>query len=198
VSHFRVTVCLPPTPPQEVHAALDAAMAPFDINAPDDLWTPDGQWDHWHIDAGDDGRRFAYRPECDGDPRLIFEPTYPSGAPRERLPFRCDGGPRGLLDFDATREAAVAWARAYWLADQDSKYPSARELQPTLDEAAAWAIATYALLTVDGQWRCVDWPGSFAEPLPGESSSDAYARQATAYLEELDQDCVIVGLYCHG
>lgn len=197
MSHFRVTVCLPPTPPQELRAALDAAMAPFAINTPDDESNPDGQWDHWHIDAGDECR-FAYRPECDGDPRLIFGPTYPSGAPRERLPLHCDGGPRSLLDFDATREAAVACAHAEWLADQDSQYPRGTELQPELGKAAAWAIATYALLTVDGQWLCVDWPESFAKPLPGESSNDAYARQATAYLEELDQDCVIVGLYCHG
>jgi hypothetical protein len=196
VSHFYVNVCLPPTPPRELRAALDKAMAPFDINASDD-WNPDGQWDHWHIDAGDLWGRFAFRPECDGDPRLIFEPTYPSGAPRERLPLRCDGGPRGLLDFDATRKAAVAWAHAEWLADQDSEYRRGEELQPALDEAAAWAIARFALLTLDGQWLSAEWSGSFAKALPGESSPDAYARQATAYLEELDEDCVIVRLYCH-
>jgi hypothetical protein len=196
VSHFYVNVCLPPTPPQELRAALDAVMAPFDIHTPDDEWNPDGQWDHWHIDAGD-RHRFAYRPGCDGDPRLISEPAYPSGAPRERLPLRCDGGPRGLLDFDATREAAVARAHAEWLADQDSEYHRGKELQPALDEAAAWAIARFALLTLDGQWLSAEWSGSFAKALPGESSSDAYARQATAYLEELDEDCVIVRLYCH-
>jgi len=72
----------------------------------------------------------------------------------------------------------VAWARTYWLADQDSEYHCDKQLQPVLDIAAAWAIATFALLTLDGQWFDAEWSGSFAKALPGGSSRDAYARRA--------------------
>jgi hypothetical protein len=264
MSHFSVSVCLPPTSPQELRGALEAAMAPFDINASED-WNPDGQWDRWRIDAGDEDR-FAVRPEYDGDPRLIFRAAYPNGDPRDQLALRCDGGPRGLLDFDASREAAVGRARARWHAEQADfarlladhppaepltaflerhnrssggyplkqavadhhaqplvralnhrsawdRYPHlglwvlgpdsdpisrfTRDPQSDLEEAAVWAVATFALLTLDGQWIDAEWPEAFAKALPGESPRAAYARQAAAYLEELDEDCVIVRLYCH-
>lgn len=37
-----------------------------------------------------------------------------------------------------------------------------------------------------------------ATPQPEETTDTVYARQATAYLEDLDEDCVIVRLLCHG
>jgi hypothetical protein len=224
-----------------------------------------GEWDWWHIDAGDDDR-FVVKPQYDGDPRLIHQPTYPSGGPRDRWPLRCDGGPRGLLDFDAARNTAVARAQAQLHAEQKDyarlvadhppaepltvflerhranpdgypreqavadhhaqplvralnrtsawdRYPNlglwvlgpdsdpvsrfTRDSQPDLDRAAAWAITASALLTLDGEWVDTNALGSFTHVLPGEDRDTTYARQSTAYLDELDEDCVVVGLLCH-
>jgi hypothetical protein len=228
---------------------------------------PVGQWDRWHIGAGEN--RFAIKPEYDGDPRLIHQRFWPGGAAREQVPLHCDGGPRGLLDFDATRARAVADARREWRAEQRdwerlvSLNPPARPLtaflarhrgdpegypreravadhhrQPLIralnrrpaDDpysypnlaiwvlgpdsdpvtyytrdpeadfatAAVWAIPTYALITVDGQWIDVDNPGPLGAALPAEDASGAYARHATAYLDNLDGGCVIVRIRCHG
>jgi hypothetical protein len=118
VSKFHLNVCLPPTAPEGIQAALDAVMAPFDFNlASTPEGNPDGEWDWWRIDAGDEDR-FVVRPEYDGDPRLIHQPAGSGGQARERQALRCDGGPRALLDFDAARAAAVARARARWQAQQ--------------------------------------------------------------------------------
>lgn len=269
MTKFHLNVCLPPTDPPRLRAALDAAMAPFDMNLSDE-WNPRGEWDWWHIDAGDDSR-FAVRPAHDGDPRLIHQPTHPSGSPRDRQPLRCDGGPRGLLDFDATRAHAADRARAGAHARQrdfarlvadhppaepltaflarhradPAGYPRARavadhhgqplvkalnhrsawERYPALglwvlgpdsdpithltrdpradvELAEAWALATAALLTVDGRWIEPDRPatrvpGTGTEGPPGEEPSAVYARQTSAYLEGLDDDCVVVQLLCH-
>jgi hypothetical protein len=263
VSQFHVSVCLPPSSPGTVRAALTAALAPFDMNRPVE-GNPAGRWDWWHVGASDD--RLAVKPQHDGDPRLIHEPSWPGGASRERLPLRCDGGPRASLDFEATRANAIAGARNSWQAEQQDwqqlvadhppalpltaflslhhadpegytreqaiadhhsqpliqalnhrapdRYPNlaiwilnpssdpisyyTRDPQADLDLAAAWAIPTFALLTTDGQWIDADQPGPFGPALPGEDRSTAYARQATAYLDGLDGDCVIVRLLCHG
>src|SRR5258708_27682937 len=56
VSQFHVSVCLTPTAPGPVRAALTAALAPFDMNRPKE-GNPDGQWDRWYIDGGEN--RFA-------------------------------------------------------------------------------------------------------------------------------------------
>ncbi|WP_344134344.1 hypothetical protein [Luedemannella flava] len=236
---------------------MTAAMAPFDYNLADD-WNPAGAWDWWRIDAGR-GYRFAVKPEHDGDPRLIHGDDDPE-------PLHCDGGPRGLLDFDAMRQQAVDRARAEWhtqqrdfqklvadhpaaqplttflarheadpegypreqaVADHHAqpliravnhqtaweRYPSlgiwvlgpnsdpisqlTREPRPDIEHAAAWAVTTYALLTTDGQWIDPDQLGPFAELRDGEDADDAYARQSSAYLDNLDEDCVIVRLLCH-
>lgn len=265
VTKFYLNVCLPPTALGDLRAALDAVMAPFNINFPDDEWNPNGEWDWWQIDA-DDEDGFAVRPEFDDDPRLIHEPTYPAGQPRARRPLRCDGGPRGLLDFEATKARAVDEARARWQAEQKDfarlvadhplaeplstflerhransesypreqavadhhaqplvsalnhrstweRYPNlglwvlgpesdpishfTRDIQPDLERAASWALATTALLTLDGQWIEEDRPGPFTNVLAGEDPSAAYARQTTAYLDGLREDCIIVRLRCH-
>jgi hypothetical protein len=185
------------------------------------------------------------------------------------VPLQCDGGPRAVLDLDATRANAIADARHDWEAEQQDwerlvslnppaqpltvflarhradpqGYPRERALadhhsqpliralnhrpaddsysypnlaiwipgpdsdpvtyysrDPEVDLAAAtaWAIPTYALITVDGQWIDTDQPGPFGATLPGEDVSVAYARQATAYLDSLDGGCVIVRIGCHG
>lgn len=266
VSEFGVTVCLSPTPHGEVKAALDAALAPFDMNRPPE-GNPGGQWDWWHLGAGEN--QFAVKPEYDGDPRLIRERFWPGGAVHDQVPLQCDGGPRALLDFAATRAAAIADARGEWEAEQRDwerlvslnppaqplsaflarhradpegypreraiadhhsqpliralsrrspddpySYPNlavwilgpdsdpityyTRDPQTDFDEAAIWAIPTYALITMEGQWIDADHPGTFGTALPGEDASGAYARHATAYLDSLDSGCVIVRIRCHG
>lgn len=266
MGQFYVSVCLPATPRPEVKGALAAALAPFDMNTPAG-GNPDGRWDRWHIGAGES--RFASKPEYDGDPRLIRERFWPGGGIREQVLLQCDGGPRALLDLDATRSNAVADARREWVAEQrdwerlvslnppahpltvflarhraDPEgypreqavadhhsqpliralnarrgddpycYPNlaiwvlgpdsdpvtyyTRDPDADLAAAAAWAVPTYALITVDGQWIDVDHPGPFATALPGEDASGAYARHATAYLDSLDGGCVIVRIRCHG
>ncbi len=89
---------------------------------------------------------------------------------------------------------------AIWILGPDSDPISyyTRDPQADLNFAAAWAIATFALLTTDGQWIDADQPGPFSRSLPGEDRSAAYARQATAYLDALAGDRVIVRLLCHG
>jgi hypothetical protein len=257
MTKFHVNVCLEPPSAGDVNAALTAAMAPFDYNLTDD-WNPVGEWDWWCIDAGLGGR-FAVRPEHDGDPRLIHGDD-------EAEPLHCDGGPRGLLDFHATRRQAVDRARAEWHAQQRDfrklvadhpearpmtaflarheanpvgypreqaiadhhaqpliqalnhrtawdRYPSlgvwvlgpdsdpitkfTRDPQPDFDQAAAWAVTAYALLTADGQWIDPEQLGPFAAPRDGEATYDAYVRQADAYVDNLDDDYIVVRLLCH-
>ena len=125
MTKFHVIVCLAPSAAGDVDAALAAAMAPFDHNLNDD-WNPAAEWDWWHIASGH-GTRFAVRPQHDGDPRLIHGDA-------ETGPLACVGGPRGLLDFDATRRQAVAQARDEWQAQQRdfqrlvADHPAARPL----------------------------------------------------------------------
>ncbi|WP_030435745.1 hypothetical protein [Actinoplanes subtropicus] len=257
MTKFHVNVCLAPPAAGDVDAALAAAMAPFDHNLTSD-GNPAGEWDWWCIDGGP-GSRFAVRPEHDGDPRLVYGDD-------EAEPLRCDGGPRGLLDFPATRRHAVERARGEWRAQQHDfrrlvadhpgarpltaflarheadpvgypreravadhhaqplvralshssaweRYPSlgvrmlhpdsdpitelTRDPQPDFDRAAAWAITAYALLTAAGQWIDPEQLGPFAAPRDGEAATDAYVRQADAYLDTIGDDYLIVRLLCH-
>ncbi|MER8182602.1 hypothetical protein [Kitasatospora sp. NPDC094015] len=134
-----LTVVLPPTPPGEVMAALDAAMAPFDYNFDEQPGGPawQGKWDWWHVYGGYDGDGFRVTPEHEADPRLIFEPSMPTGTIRERTPLRWDGGPRGLLDFDAARapvaERAAERRRAWDLFS--AGYPPAVPFEDFIERA---------------------------------------------------------------
>ena len=180
MAKFGINVCLKPCATHEVSAALTAAMAPFDINLSDEDFNPHGEWDWWRIDAGDGGR-FAVKPEHAGDPRLIH-------GDGDREPLRCDGGPRGLLDFAATRQQAV---------DRVSAGHRAEQRDVAIGEAVIWAVAEYALLTLEGQWISPRSLGPFTGPRPGEDPSAAYARQSDAYLDGLGADRIIVKLLCH-
>ncbi|MEU8927602.1 hypothetical protein AB0D10_42980 [Kitasatospora sp. NPDC048545] len=116
-----LTVCLPPTPPGGVTAAIAAAMAPYDYDFEEQPGGPawQGEWDSWHVYGGHDGDGFPVSPADEADPRLIFEPTLPNGAVRQRTPSRWDGGPRALLDFDAARAPVAARAAEHWRAWQE-------------------------------------------------------------------------------
>lgn len=271
---FRVTVCLPASSQDDPQAALAAALLPYDWNTdpltgrPGD--NPQGTWDWWHVSSHDN---LVVRPEYDGDPRLVHEPTWPSGEPRPREPLRCDGGPRGLLDLAGMRAISVAEAEATWAVWERfaARHPPAEPLpviaarygaqpgvpSPALDRArrdhlaqplvqalaqyaarggdphwpnsfllhdpvadfgcgrreyverlAAWAIPTYALLTLDGRWTDAsgDWPFGVPVPEDGDRSgavsadsadTDAYWRLADAYLRGLPADALMVQVLCH-
>jgi hypothetical protein len=92
VTQFYATACLPPVPRGQEQAALAAALAPFDMNQPAG-GNPDGRWDRWYISPSDD--RFAVKPRHDGDPRLMHQPTWPGGAPRERHRLMAKHATRG-------------------------------------------------------------------------------------------------------
>lgn len=138
MTKFCVNVCLEPSAAGDLDAALSAALAPFDHNLTGD-GNPAGEWDWWCIDAGR-GEGFAVRPEHDGDPRLLH-------GDGDREPLHCDGGPRGLLDFAATRRQAVNRARAEWQAQQHdfqkliADHPPARPLTAFLDRHQADPVA---------------------------------------------------------
>ncbi|WP_033821122.1 hypothetical protein [Kitasatospora sp. MBT63] len=66
-----------------------------------------------------------------------------------------------------------------------------------VERAAATAVPTYALLTLDGQWADPWNVRSLGTPRPEESEPDAYWRLADAYLRELPEDALIVQLLCH-
>jgi hypothetical protein len=78
LSKFYLNVCLPPTAPEGVRVALEAAMAPFDINLASAVdGNPDGEWDWWHIATGD--VRFAVKPS---NPATSTRPGHRGGPGR--------------------------------------------------------------------------------------------------------------------
>jgi hypothetical protein len=126
-----VTVCLPPWAVRDVDKALTEVMAPFDNNLhpQDDGAEFQGEWDWWHI-YGRDGERggLPVRAGHEDDPRIIFRQVLPNGEVRPpRLPSRCDGGPRGILDFEADRHVYQEAASVRWNLWQEvsSGYPPA-------------------------------------------------------------------------
>lgn len=136
VSRFVVTVCLPPVAAGEVRAALGAVMAPFDINGGGG--NPQGEWDWWRIGAGGE-EGFVVRPGYEGDPRLLYGEPWPGEEPSGRVPGCCDGGPRGLLDFAATRAAVAARAGARWRAEREEFSRLAATCPPAEPRVVFWA-----------------------------------------------------------
>ncbi|MFB7115523.1 hypothetical protein [Streptomyces sp. NPDC056190] len=63
--------------------------------------------------------------------------------------------------------------------------------------AAAHAVPTYALLTLDGRWADADDPRVLGEPRPDESDDEAYGRLADDHLRRLAEDTVMVQVRCH-
>lgn len=131
----RVTVCVPPCAPEDVHRAIGAAMAPYDYNRDAGVGDPDDEtwWDYWQIDGR--GCEFLVVPGHEDDPRLIRGTEALSGEPRNVPPSLCDGGPRALLDLETPRAQAAAGARRAFEAWQDfsAAYP------PTRPSSAFWA-----------------------------------------------------------
>ncbi|MGW2180285.1 hypothetical protein ACWCXX_19680 [Streptomyces sp. NPDC001732] len=121
----RITVCIPPCAPEDLHRAIGQAMAPFDCNRPD-CPDPDwvGEWDYWFVSGA--GCLFAVLPGHEQDPRLVRHDEWKKSQV-DPPPFRCHGGPRGLLDLDVDRNETATRSRALWSAYQNfaAAYPSA-------------------------------------------------------------------------
>ncbi|MFF3655302.1 hypothetical protein [Streptomyces olivochromogenes] len=88
-----------------------------------------GEWDYWQIDGR--GGEFPVLPGSEDAPRLIRGELDLRGRPRVFPPGTCEGGPRGLLDFDAARRPVAAEA--------------ARDFNADVDELPADAIAVRVL-----------------------------------------------------
>jgi hypothetical protein len=100
-----VTVCVRVADGQAVVEAVAAALAPFDM-AED----ADGRWDSWRIGVENRYGPLPVRTGSEGDPRILRV----SEPPEWWSSGRCDGAPRGLLDFTRDRAAARYWAEAEW------------------------------------------------------------------------------------
>lgn len=74
----------------------------------------------------------------------------------------------------------------FWAAEAIALYCRPRDA--VLAEARDRAIAGFALLTMEGEWR---------EPNEAPESKDAYYRQANAYIEALPEDAVLVNVDIH-
>ncbi|MFF4340871.1 hypothetical protein ACFY00_13165 [Kitasatospora sp. NPDC001540] len=164
-------------------------------------WNPNGQWDAYLL-YRTEGAHFPYRPEAAGDPRL-WDTDHPEGYGRPdrlaALPHRCDGGPRGLLDLDALREAAArfaaedhdAWTAGGW---QPSHWPFrfTTDRADNIARARASAVPGFALLRLDGSWTDAnDW-----RPNPMDAP-DRFWSYTNDYLDALDPDAVVLSVSCH-
>ncbi|WP_035803888.1 hypothetical protein [Kitasatospora mediocidica] len=152
---------------------------------------PQSEWDGLGLRIG--GPRLLHRPSATGDPLLA---KYEYGEVLQDrdllagLTNRCDGGPRGLLDFDALRAAHERLAgerHDAWVAG--GKRPQAWPFRFTEDRtenvarAHANAVPGYALLRLDGSWT--------------DERDDGYLQDANAYLDALDPESVVLDVSCH-
>jgi hypothetical protein len=161
--------------------------------------------------------RVRWRPELEDWKRLVAEhpPALPLAMFLARHQAEPDAYARQQAIAEHTNQPLIrAWARLSEKDDypnlgpgalhryrgRDSSDPIAhysRDEHDILDREAAWVIPTFALLTLDGQWADAEQPGSFATGRLPEDRSIEYARNATAYLQDLDPDAMIVRLVCH-
>ncbi len=66
-----------------------------------------------------------------------------------------------------------------------------------VENEAALAVPTFALLTLDGQWTDSWNAGPLGQFRPDESEAAAYWRLADTYLRNLPEDVLMVQLLCH-
>jgi len=106
---------------QPVEEAVAAALAPFDMA--DD---PNGRWDWWRIDSCRTPGPLPVRAGSEDDPRILRV----SKPPEEWDPGRCDGAPRGVLDFGGDRTARRQRAETWWAEwyELASHHPHGRSL----------------------------------------------------------------------
>lgn len=176
MAHESLTVCLPAEDHQDLHAAIEEVMAPFDYNGDHEPYR--GEWDRWWL--GRPGEEYDVLPGHEDDPRLIRALLDTRGESRRWKHEQCDGGPRGLLDFNGMRTRAAQLA---------ASLDAARAgLTPYRERQPEWAIPTDHLLTLEGEWFYVT-----AQPSSVEKSLDF----ANTYLDELAPDVVIIRLLIH-
>ncbi|GAA5031414.1 hypothetical protein [Streptomyces siamensis] len=176
MAYEMVTLCLPPDSHQYLYAAIEEAMAPFDLNGDHEPYQ--GEWDQWWL--GRPGEEFDVLPGHEHDPRLVRAPRDASGALRHWALGRCDGGPRGLLDFQGMRIRAADMAA--------SLDPCRAGRTPYRQIRPEWAVPTDHLLTLDGRWL-------YVSAVPRSGTSDlAFAGK---YLDDLAPDTMMVRLRVH-
>ncbi|MFJ1756059.1 hypothetical protein [Kitasatospora sp. NPDC088134] len=152
---------------------------------------PRGEWDGLGLRHG--GPRLMHRPSAAGDPLLAaydYREVDPERDLLAGLANRCDGGPRGLLDFEALRTAHErlagerhdVWA-AGGEAPLDWPFRFTEDRAGNVARARADAVPGYALLRLDGTWT--------------DKRDDDYLRDANAYLDALDPELVLLDLSCH-
>ncbi|MER7488446.1 hypothetical protein ABTY20_21590 [Streptomyces sp. NPDC126497] len=176
MANEMVTVCLPPDAHRDLRAAIETAMAPFDMNGDHEPYQ--GEWDQWWL--GRPGEEFDVLPGRGADPRLVRAPRDASGRPRHWTREQCDGGPRGLLDFQGMRTRAA----------RSAAHPAPRRAGPTpyRHRRPEWAVPTDHLLTLDGAWVRVT-----VDPRSGTGLPDL----ANAYLDDLAPETMVVRLRIH-
>lgn len=176
MAHEMVTVLLPPDAHKDLHGAIGEAMAPFDLNGHHLPYQ--GEWDQWWL--GRPGEEFDVFPGHEADLRLARAPQDAYGKPRHWMQGQCDGGPRGLLDFQGMRTRAAQLAAGL--------NPCHALRTPYRQRHPEWAIPTDHLLTLDGAW-------TYVTPVPeaGTSSLDF----ANTYLNDIPHDIMIVRLRIH-
>lgn len=174
MAHELLTVCLSAEAQQDLHAAIEQALAPFDFNGDHEPYR--GEWDSWRL--GRPGEEFDVLPGHEEDPRLVRAPLDVHGEPRQWRHGQCDGGPRSLLDFEGMRTRAAQLAA--------SLDPASARLTPYRQRQPEWVIPTDNLLTLDGVWFYVT-----AQP---RSSTQKSLDFANTYLDDLEPDVMIVRL----
>ena len=110
---ITLTVCLPDGDPGDVRSAVADALAPFDMNSPENPLER-GMWSRWRFSGGSSGTGFAIAEGYEHDTRLIHDDPTWDGRVRPSVPGVCAGGPRGLLDFSRRSAARERFAAATW------------------------------------------------------------------------------------
>lgn len=178
---YSVVVCLPPGALEDLHAAIEAALAPFRTDALQ-AYSRSLTGESWRV-AKDDGRQgFWVVPGREDDARLIRGESRRGCESASRVPWRCKGGPRELLDLEPEplfTRTLIERARRNWQDLTTGLTPEdwvatvatalAEEAAATYDEAsrdayfnghlmdmAASGRGARDLLTLDGWWIEMD------------------------------------------
>ena len=131
---YAATVCLPATAAGDLHAALAEVLAPFGERT-DLEWDQVFLWDTWRIAGAADGDGFWVAVGSEEDARLVHDDPYWDGPADPRLPGRCAGGPRALLDLGPSPASGRQIAVQAW----DLWQRLAREHPPALPVRAIMA-----------------------------------------------------------
>ncbi len=174
---MRIVVCLPGSAAGRVDAAVAEAMAPFEERG---LGGEFDIWDYYRICGGAEGSGFPVLAGCESDPRLLHDRPRYGGTREPSLPGMCAGGPRGLLDFSATRTESVALAGRAWdlWAELSARHPAPEPFEFFEERSKAeMGVPPYLSFHLEG---CPD---------PWTPAYERYRAQplVDAYLSALDE-----------